>query len=545
MKFEDLSEHQKQVVTTNNKKIIVLGGAGSGKTTTALFRARHFLEKEESKPWYRVLFLTFSRTAVKEIANRSKHILGPITERIEIHTFHSFSNRMLKSFGRYAGLGIKSPHFCSGAEAKILEKSPDHIGYDDLLPIALKIIRRPYLKDLLRKRWPLIICDEFQDTDNSQWELLQELTQDGSHVLFLADPNQMIYESFLGSRGVGPKRLEDAISYVDLEIDLGEPSHRDPSNVIPAMAKAVRNRQFKDAAVVTAIEKGRLRVIKNSSDESLIPLLRKEIDRTWNEGCRSIGIFGHGNEQVAHLSSELDIDHVLVGLPEAHGEALSVMETACLYGVGKAQETDLRLRLAVFLTASVRSRGGSIPELAKSLRDSEPLPEIVAVGLKESMRKLQESAKIRLESLVETAITLWPSLNIASGKRPWDQSVRNFAAITKQIQRRIRDGDEFLIELKRRIEEQRSENFFDLNVGMSRIQLMNFHQTKGREADAVIHVYKNDDYFGRESEPFPQNSRLLYVGLTRARRKNIIILPESPHPLIAPFSEYACDSFIR
>jgi DNA helicase-2/ATP-dependent DNA helicase PcrA len=536
LKIEDLSQNQKQVVTAQNKKVIVLGGAGSGKTTAALWRARYFLEEKDPKSWHRVLFLTFSRTAVREIANRSKRILGPIEERVEIHTFHSFSNRMFKSFGRYAGYGIKLPHFCSGAEAKILGKSSDHIGYDDLLPIALKIIRRPCVKDLFKKRWPLIICDEFQDTDDRQWELLREISQDGAHLLLLADPNQMIYETFLGSRGVGPKRLEAAKSEVDLKIDLGEPSHRDPSNVIPAMAKAVRNRDFTDIAVISAIRNGKLRVIRNSSDDDLIPLLSKEIDHALNDGCRSIGILGHGNEQVADLSAKLDREHVLVGLPEAHGEALTVMETGCLFGIGKAQEKDLRLRLAVFLASSIR--GSNVPPLAKSLKDSEPLPKIVADGLEKVKEKLQESAKISLESLVETAINIWPSLKIISGKRPWDQSARTFGSIAKQIQRRNKNSSEFFIELKRRIEEQRSENFFDLEVGTSKIQLMNFHQTKGREADAVIHVYRNDDYFGKESEPFPGNSRLLYVGLTRARLKNIILIPESPHPLIAPFSKY-------
>ena len=38
---------------------------------------------------------------------------------------------------------------------------------------------------------------------------------------------------------------------------------------------------------------------------------------------------------------------------------------------------------------------------------------------------------------------------------------------------------------------------------------MNYHQTKGREADVVIHVFHDDDYFGNEAEPFEELSAYL------------------------------------
>jgi DNA helicase-2/ATP-dependent DNA helicase PcrA len=65
---------------------------------------------------------------------------------------------------------------------------------------------------------------------------------------------------------------------------------------------------------------------------------------------------------------------------------------------------------------------------------------------------------------------------------------------------------------------------------------MNLHQTKGREADAIIAVFRASDYFGKEQEPFASASRLLYVVLTRARRQVTLLLPTSPHPLVAPLA---------
>ena len=67
---------------------------------------------------------------------------------------------------------------------------------------------------------------------------------------------------------------------------------------------------------------------------------------------------------------------------------------------------------------------------------------------------------------------------------------------------------------------------------------MNFHQTKGREADAVILLIH--DYRSRErSEPFPEGSLLLNVAISRAREQVNIILSENPHPLVEPLMALA------
>ena len=71
------------------------------------------------------------------------------------------------------------------------------------------------------------------------------------------------------------------------------------------------------------------------------------------------------------------------------------------------------------------------------------------------------------------------------------------------------------------------------------VQVMNLHQTKGREADAVVIVCSDDDYHGDEAEPFPDGSRLLYVILTRARQEVTMIFGDEPHPLVAPISRLA------
>ena len=86
----------------------------------------------------------------------------------------------------------------------------------------------------------------------------------------------------------------------------------------------------------------------------------------------------------------------------------------------------------------------------------------------------------------------------------------------------------------------RNESFVELDSGdTGAVQLMNFHQTKGREADVVILSHTSSDWYGHGGEPYEEPSRVLYVSITRARHKVIVLLPSRPHALVAPFAQLA------
>jgi DNA helicase-2/ATP-dependent DNA helicase PcrA len=94
--------------------------------------------------------------------------------------------------------------------------------------------------------------------------------------------------------------------------------------------------------------------------------------------------------------------------------------------------------------------------------------------------------------------------------------------------------------ITQRVTAARVDSFTEIDAGdTAPVQVMNLHQTTGREADAIIIAFRNDDYHGTESEPFPTLSRLLYVILTRARNQVTLLLPPDPHPLVAPFVSIA------
>ena len=59
------------------------------------------------------------------------------------------------------------------------------------------------------------------------------------------------------------------------------------------------------------------------------------------------------------------------------------------------------------------------------------------------------------------------------------------------------------------VDQSQIEALMDLDYSeQSRVKLMTYHQTKSREADTAIHVYRRQDFFGREGEPFEEASNI-------------------------------------
>ena len=269
---------------------------------------------------------------------------------------------MLQDFGRYAGLGSNVPRIQSAARNKLVGPDATATSYDELVAVAIRIIGTPAVGALVARRWPLVICDEFQDTNSDQWLLLERLS-DHARLLLLADPNQMIY-TFVS--GVGPERLRVARDRAQDVIELQPTSFRDPSGCIPAMAEAIRERRFASREVGHAVAEGRLAVHKHVTDDTALDVLKSELSVARQAGYGSVGIFGHSNEGVAQLGASLTdsgVEHSLVGIPEAQGEALAALSALCQYGTGLIDDDGVGMALATYLTAC--TRGQQPPVLAQ------------------------------------------------------------------------------------------------------------------------------------------------------------------------------------
>lgn len=265
----ELTEKQCEVFAADGH-LLVTGGPGSGKTTISILKAAQIAENS-LRPGQKVLFLSFARASVSRVVEAiefEQKIPPEIKRRINVDTYHSFFWRILKAHGYLVGLPRNLSILTPPAEAIALSAIRNGYGRDNTLSndekqskkaeedterTRLAIEERricfdlfaPRVSDLLhgserlRKlfatMYPVVILDEFQDTNPDQWRVVQALGQFG-RLIALADPEQRIFD-FIGA---DPERLNhyrDALK--PTEIDLGADNHRSGGTDIAIFANDI------------------------------------------------------------------------------------------------------------------------------------------------------------------------------------------------------------------------------------------------------------------------------------------------------------------
>ncbi len=103
--INELNEAQRQAVINTDGPALIIAGAGAGKTRVLTYRIVHLLQK--GVPAYRILALTFTNKAAREMKERISRIVDPeITRQLWMGTFHSIFARILRTEG--SRLGYKS-----------------------------------------------------------------------------------------------------------------------------------------------------------------------------------------------------------------------------------------------------------------------------------------------------------------------------------------------------------------------------------------------------------------------------------------------------
>lgn len=267
-----LTEKQNLVLQSQNH-LLVTGGPGSGKTTVAIYKAEQLLS-EELKSYQKVLFLSFARASVSRVleAIESENNLDKeIKKRIDVDTYHSFFWSILKTHGYLIELPKKlevlTPHrkaiVLSGiqdafpsplsdaqrqekerAEEAEIERVRYENGFIDFdyfaIGVFLILARSAKIRALIANKYPVIIFDEFQDTNNAQWQAFEALGMT-SKMIALADPEQRIYDWI----GASPERLDHfRTEFSPDEIDFAQNNHRSKNSEIALFANDMFKGKF-------------------------------------------------------------------------------------------------------------------------------------------------------------------------------------------------------------------------------------------------------------------------------------------------------------
>jgi len=538
MTFTAQNPEQARVVTTQADLTVVLGGAGVGKTTSALAAAHEHLQRTaRTEPHERVLFLSFSRASVARIDSRTHQILGRHSRQVDIMTFHSLAFSLVRRFGGLIGHG--DAVLVSPAREK-LGIAPHEIGYGRLIPLALEIARAsPSVAAHIQSRWSLVIVDEFQDTGDAQQELL-ELVGQNSRMILLGDPNQCIY-TFLASDGVRVERIHDTCAAAGEEntIVLPETSFRDPSGVIPAVANAIRTRQFDAEAISAALDEGRL-IVRNGialADET--SHVAHAINELLAEGM-GVAVFTHHNDMLAKLSDALEtdgIEHEIAGLSDAMATALDAQVAMMKFSFQLTDWQDVLDTVAVFLTSA--ERGAQVPRLARQVMNGTG-PQTLRDRLDSLQDRLANCAAVEEAGIVSGQAHDVLGFQQKSGA--WQQAALLLNVMRARASRLHQDQEpaRMIATIGAEAREASYAALTDSTVAPREVQLMNLYQTKGREADVTVVVLREGDFMGTESEPFPATSRLLYVVFSRARQRIVVLLVGNGLPAaVAPLARLA------
>jgi DNA helicase II / ATP-dependent DNA helicase PcrA len=538
MTFEPRGTEQQKIISTEAQLTVVLGGAGTGKTTCALAAASSHLERTGASAQQRVLFLSFSRASVSRIADHCQGVLGRHAAHIDISTFHALAYSIVRRFGSLVGrpnVMLVSP------PRERLDPDSGTIGYQHLIPLALRVIQSsPAVALHLRSRWGLVIVDEFQDTGDFQQSLLNEIAKD-SRVILLGDPNQCIY-TFLAADGVRLERITDACGVAGAHntIILPEVSHRDPTGVIPSVALAVLRRDFTSPSLAAALASGRLVVRSKIALEDEVITVANQVRLLQDEGL-GVAVFTHHNDMLAALSDGLEadgIDHEIAGLSDALACALDAQVAMIRFSVGEIGWEEVLLALAVFVTSA--QRGSQVPALARDILDATGSRTLQA-RLTELRTRLSREQDASVEASLNTAAEAHGIIGLASKSSAWAQAASLLRTMRARASRQAgRTGSKRVVvrKISSAAKEAASSALTEVAVDPKEVQLMNLYQTKGREADATIVVLREGDFMGKEGEPFPTTSRLLYVVFSRARERIVVLLVgDYLHPAVDPLTQ--------
>jgi DNA helicase-2/ATP-dependent DNA helicase PcrA len=191
---EELNEQQLDAVMHPGGPMLVLAGAGTGKTRTLVYRTSRLIE--DGVPPGKILLLTFTNKAAREMMDRVEGLVERATTRITGGTFHSAGHRILR---RYAELIGYTTRF------SILDREDS----TDLMGAALADISP--VTPVRRMPRPRLLVDLYSFVINTGHELAEVLTNRAPQFL---DEAELIADVF--KRYLERKRKADLMDFDDL-----------------------------------------------------------------------------------------------------------------------------------------------------------------------------------------------------------------------------------------------------------------------------------------------------------------------------------------
>ena len=333
--LDRLNDRQREAASKIEGALLILAGAGSGKTRTITYRIAYMIQEIGISP-YSILAVTFTNKAAKEMKERVEDLIGEDAKKTMISTFHSFGLRLLRIYGDRLGYGanftiydtddqkrvvkgilkelvVKDKNLTEGIivskisklkeeetpieeyeksegnynqNAKIIAevyrrynivlKSNNGMDFSDILVNTKKILEIPDVLNKIQEKFRYIMVDEYQDTNNIQYNIINKIAKKYGNICVVGDENQSIY----GFRGANIQNILDfEKDYPDAAVVKLEENYRSTSVILDAANAVIKNNtSARDKKLWTKKTSGeKIKVLSSVDGREEVSLIVNEI----------------------------------------------------------------------------------------------------------------------------------------------------------------------------------------------------------------------------------------------------------------------------
>ena len=598
-----LNEQQRIAGAKIDGPLLILAGAGSGKTRTITYRIAHMIMELGMSP-YSILAVTFTNKAAKEMKERVENLAGEEGKKVMISTFHSFGLKLLRIYSKVIDydanftiydmddqkkivkailkqLVVKDNELTEGKVvsriSKLKENGIDPKEYDenhkfepnaniisevykrynkelkgnngmdfsDILVNTYKLLENDEILSKVQEKYKYIMVDEYQDTNNIQYNIINKIADKYKNICVVGDENQSIY----GFRGANIRNILDfEKDYPNATVIKLEENYRSTKVILEAANSVIKNNK-------TSRDKN-LWTNKNEGDKILVkPCItaREEVNYVIEKivGMKSQGkkysdftILYRTNAQ-SRLFEEgflrYGIPYKIFGGMQFY-QRMEVKDILAYLSVINNQKDGINLNRII--NVPKRKIGSKTLEKINLYGEENGLN---FYGTLEEIEKVEGIGKSTLEKLKEFYFVIKELIQASSElsvSEIFDKLISKIHykdylnSLNDNVESRLENIDELknsIVELEKIVDNLTLREYLE-NVSLvsatdeleeekEYIKLMTIHNAKGLEFPVVFLVGMEDELFPNagkvliDEDVLEEERRVCYVAITRAEEK--------------------------
>lgn len=602
-----LNPEQKRAVETLEGPLLIQAGAGSGKTKTLTHRIAYIIASEQATP-PQILAVTFTNKAAREMRERIASLLGQNADSRSfmpfMGTFHSICVRILRQDGEAIGINRQFVIFdesdrtsavkqaskqlmidektfparrlgglissaknemlapnsyasvASGpaqeAAAKVyptyekLLKDACALDFDDLVNKTVELlVSQKNVREKWQRQFKYILVDEYQDTNQAQYQLVKLLTGEARNIAVVGDDWQSVY-SWRGADFRNILNFEK--DYPGCTVIKLEQNYRSTAPILEAAnAVIAKNTQRSDKKLWTAAKGGRpVELVNVANERAEAEAIIRQIKNSVDSGARSYRDFAvlyRTNAQSRSIEENFAryaVPYRIVGGTRFYDRAEIKDILAYLRLIYQPDD-----QISFNRIINVPSRGlgnvsltrfndwraaanlslGQALDVASNCPDITPKARQALAAFGEMLARLRDVAnESNVHGLIDALLRRINYLKylddgtIQSESR--QENVKELLSVAEEYQ----DAD-----LAMFLEETALISDLDnADFGSDNVTLMTLHGAKGLEFPVVFMTGMEESIFPHsralyEASEMEEERRLCYVGMTRAREELIMI----------------------